>query len=199
MGCVPWLGMTGLRLGIDMDGVIADFNHGWTWRYNRDFPNHTDEDLHPDHVVEWDAPLTLTHFGHMDDFWEWARTCAEGRSLFHGLEPYPGALEAIRGLALAGHEIVIVTTKPDFSIDDTHDWLDRHEVPLAEVHILDDKTEVECDVYLDDADHNLVALAEHRSAAMVCRYVRPWNSAVSGTVDVHHWDDFVNVVRTHGD
>ena len=42
-----------LRLGIDMDGVVADFNAGWIERYNRDF----DAALHPDHVVGWDELL----------------------------------------------------------------------------------------------------------------------------------------------
>ena len=186
-----------LRLGIDMDGVIADFNAGWTWRYNRDFPERIDRPLGAADVVEWDAPVGLTHFDEMDDFWSWAETCAEGRSLFHGLDPYPDAIPALAALTGSGHDVVIVTTKPTFAIDDTYDWLDRHEVPHVELHIVDDKTLVECDVFLDDAVHNLVALTDARPAATVCRYVRPWNDPVVGTVDVTGWTDFVNAVRTH--
>ncbi|MEM9204496.1 MAG: hypothetical protein AAGC53_22880 [Actinomycetota bacterium] len=185
-----------LRLGIDMDGVLADFNAGWTRRYNRDFPGRVGRELTGADVVEWDAPVGLTHFTTMDGFWVWAETCAEGRSLFHGLEPYETALDSLQALADDGHEIVIVTTKPAFAIDDTYDWLDRFEVPTTEIHILDDKTLVDCDVYLDDAVHNLEALSAARPEAMVCRFVRPWNEPVAGTVDVDDWRGFVNAVRT---
>ena len=184
-----------LRLGIDMDGVISDFNAGWTWRYNRDFPDRIDRPLTTADVVEWNAPVGLTHFASMSQFWTWARTCAEGRSIFYGLDPFPGAIEAMRCLAAGGHTIAILTTKPHFAIDDTHDWLAIHDVPTDEVHILDDKTVVECDVYLDDADHNLSELVAVRQSATVCRYVRPWNNPIPGTVEVGGWDDFLAVVE----
>jgi 5'(3')-deoxyribonucleotidase len=183
-----------LRLGIDLDGVVADFNDGWTTRYNRDFPDKLDRDLKAEDVVEWDAPTTLSHFPNMSAFWTWAETCAEGRSLFHGLDPYEGALDALHQLRGDGHHLVILTTKPHFSIHDTYDWLARHKIPSTEIHILDDKTQVDCDVYLDDANHNLAALTSAHPAAEVCRYVRPWNGPISGAVDVFDWVDFQSVV-----
>ncbi len=179
-----------LRLGIDLDGVVADFNAGWITRYNRDF----DAELTVDEIVEWDAPTHLTHFPDMGEFWSWARTCGEGRSIFRPLDPYPGAVESLMTLQKAGHKIVILTTKPHFAVHDTYEWLAQHEIPTTEVHILDDKTTVECDVYLDDADHNLEALSTRRSHASVCRFVRPWNSSANRLIDIHDWPDFVELL-----
>ena len=179
-----------LRLGIDLDGVVADFNSGWVERYNRDF----DADLSVDQIVEWDAPTHLTHFSGMGQFWEWARTCGEGRSLFRPLRPYADALDSLRRLRRRGHKIVILTTKPDFAVHDTYAWLSEHEVPTTEVHILDDKTTVECDIYLDDADHNLEAISASRPDATTCRFVRPWNSPAPGLVDIDGWGSFVEFV-----
>ncbi len=58
-----------LRLGIDLDGVVADFNGGWIARYNRDFG----ASLHPDQVIGWDELHALTAFRSMAEFWAWAR------------------------------------------------------------------------------------------------------------------------------
>lgn len=189
-----------LRLGIDLDGVVADFNHGWTTYYNRDFPNHPDFPTHiarplsAADVVEWDAPTLLSHFRSMSEFWKWAETCADGRSVFHGLEVYDGALDALHDLRSDGHHLVVLTTKPHFSVHDTFDWLARHRFPSTEIHILDDKTKVPCDVYLDDADHNLEALTQAHPKAIVCRYVRPWNQPIAGAIDISDWNDFREVV-----
>ncbi len=178
-----------LRLGIDLDGVVADFNSGWIERYNRDFG----ADLTVEQIVEWDAPTHLTHFSGMGEFWNWSRTCGEGRSLFRYLRPYTDALESLHRLRRRGHRIVILTTKPNFAIHDTFAWLADNEVPTTEVHILDDKTCVDCDVYLDDADHNLEALSTAHPDSTICRFVRPWNSPAPGLVDVHDWTAFLDL------
>lgn len=181
---------TRLRLGIDLDGVVADFNAGWISRYNGDFG----AELLPEHVEIWDAPTLLTHFTDMGEFWAWARTSGDGASIFRILEPYHGAIDALERLA-RHHRIVIVTTKPQFAVRDTYEWLAQHRVPTTEIHIVDDKTTVECDVYLDDADHNLVALQRAHPEATVCRCVRPWNQPHRGVVDVYDWGEFEAVVE----
>jgi 5'(3')-deoxyribonucleotidase len=178
-----------LRLGIDLDGVVADFNAGWIAKYNESFGTR----LTPDHVDVWDAPTVLTHFTDMGEFWTWARSSGGGASIFRVLEPYHGAVEAL-GRLQRRHDVVIVTTKPSFAIHDTYAWIAEYRIPTREVHIVDDKSAVDCDVYLDDADHNLERLLRQRPQARVCRFVRPWNHPHDGAVDVHTWDDFESLV-----
>ena len=178
-----------MRLGIDLDGVVADFTTGWMRFYNRDFG----ADLGVEHSQQWGDVVNLTHFADIGEFWDWTSDL-DGRSVFWHLEPFPGALEALRSLDDAGHDIVIVTTKPAFAETDTHEWIEKHEIPAAEVHILEDKWLVPCDVYLDDGPHILPALVEHRPQSTVCRYVRPWNRPVPGAVDVETFDEFRDVV-----
>ena len=178
-----------LRLGIDLDGVIADFNTGWIGLYNEEFG----ASLRTADVTAWGAPMLLTHFDSMGQFWRWAARAADGVSIFRVLDPFPGALDAVQRLAV-DHSIVIVTTKPRFAVGDTFAWLEEHALPTREVHIVDDKTSVDCDAYLEDADHNLEALRRRRPDSVVCRYVRPWNRAHAGVVDVDDWPDFEAVV-----
>ena len=178
-----------MRLGIDLDGVVADFNSGWINRYNAEFG----ADVAFNAVEAWDAIPSLTHFRHMGEFWRWAQD-HDGHTLFRHLETYPGAVEALWQLAKKRHSIVILTTKPPWAIHDTFAWLADHRIPTREVHILDHKWEVDCDVYLEDAPHNIERLVAHRPDRIVGRFVRPWNLPVSGAYDVPDWEAFVGLV-----
>lgn len=181
----------GLRLGIDLDGVVADFNTGWITAYNDCFG----AGLATEMVISWDSPLELTHFTDMDAFWAWARDHG-GSSVFRHLEPYPGALETLRALAGDGHDIVVLTAKPDWAVHDTLEWISDHRLPTREIHFTERKHQVECDIYLDDAPEQVRALADHRAAtATVCRFVRAWNTPVVEAVDVHDWEEFQGLVR----
>ncbi len=176
------------RLGIDLDGVVADFHVGWMARYNREFRTA----LEHTQVVEWDGLHGLTHFTTMDEFWEWARRGEP--SFFRELPLFPGAADTIERLGRE-HRIVILTSKFDWAIPDTLEWLAEHRILAREIHFVWDKTAVPCDVYLEDAPHNLVALVRERPESVVCRMVRPWNRPVPGSVDVDGWEQFEAVVR----
>lgn len=177
-----------MRLGIDLDGVVADFNSGWISRYNADFG----ADVQFDAVVAWDSIPALTHFRHMGDFWDWAQD-HDGRSLFRHLDTYEGAVETLWRLDRK-HRIVIITTKPRWAVHDTFEWLAEHRIPTREVHILRRKWDVPCDVYLDDAPHVVEDLVAYRPEATVCRFVRPWNEPVHGAVDIGSWEEFEHLV-----
>lgn len=179
-----------LRLGIDLDGVVADFNSGWISRYNSDFGT----EIPFDAVRAWDGIPSLTHFRHMGEFWTWAKDHG-GATMFRHLETYPGAVDALRQLARAGHDIVILTQKPTWAIHDTYAWIAEHKLPTREVHMIDDKWRVACDVYLDDAPHQVVSIHRARPESLMCRFVRPWNAPVPGTREIHDWPDFVDTVQ----
>jgi 5'(3')-deoxyribonucleotidase len=168
-----------MRLGIDLDGVVANFTKGWIDFYNRDF----DAALAVEQATAWDGVTSITHFEDMDAFWKWTEAL-DGRSLFWHLEPFPGAVETLRELDAAGHRIVVITAKPAFAVADTYEWINAQGIPTSEIHILEAKWEIDCDVYLDDGPHVLPGLVAHRPDRVVCRYVRPWNSPVPGAVDI---------------
>ena len=179
--------LSGLRVGLDMDGVLADFNAGWMKRYNHDF----EATLDPSMVTEWDGLHRLTHFATMAEFWEWAR--GDDHSTFRDAPAMPGAIEATKRIA-RDHRVVIVSSKFDWAIPDSLAWLASHEIPAREVHFLWDKTLAGCDVYLDDAPHQLEELSTGLPDAVVCRMVLPWNDPMPGVVDVHSWEEFEAVV-----
>ncbi len=178
-----------MRLGIDLDGVVANFTKGWMDFYNREFGT----DLEVGDSKRWNDLVDLTHFANIGEFWRWSSDL-DGRSVFWHLEPFPGAVEALRALTDDGHQVIIITTKPRFAVDDTYEWIESHRIPAAEIHILEDKWLIEAAVYLDDGPHVLPGLTRYRPESTVCRYVRPWNKPVPGTVDVNDFDEFREVV-----
>lgn len=179
-----------MRLGIDLDGVVADFNGGWMRVYNEQFG----AELTPTQVVSWDGLHTLTHFPDMGEFWGWARD-HEGVSVFRHLQAYEGAVDTLRDLNRAGHDIVVITAKPDWAVHDTFEWLADHRIPTREVHVTEDKWKVDCDLYLDDSPYQVEELLARRADRIVCRFVRPWNRPVQGARDVHDWVGFAKIVQ----
>lgn len=178
-----------LRVGIDLDGVVADFVTGWISRYNAEFGTR----LRVADAVEWHAAARMTHFGSMSRFWDWARTAGpDERTLFRDLPVYPGAVDGLRALQRLAH-VVIVSTKPKWAVSDTLGWLGDLGLPLREVHITDDKAGVECAMYVEDSTHHLSQLRRRHPGSVVCRWVRPWNSPIDGCLDVDSWAD-VHVV-----
>ena len=178
-----------MRLGIDLDGVVANFTQGWMNFYNRDFGSN----LRFEDSQNWGDLVDLTHFDNIREFWDWSSDL-NGHSVFWHLDPFPGAIEALRSLVDDGHHIIVITTKPSFAVGDTHEWIECHRLPAAEIHILEDKWLIDADVYLDDGPHILRPLVHHRPDRTVCRYVRPWNTPVEGALDVHDFDEFREVV-----
>lgn len=178
-----------MRLGIDLDGVVADFNAGWMLRYNEEHGTN----LLPEMVQEWDAMVSLTRFRSNIEFWEWARNDG-GLGLFRNLPVFSEARHGLDRLSRS-HKIVIITTKPHWAISETYAWIADKEIPTREVHITGRKWEVDCDVYLDDGPHNLESLVFKRSDRTVCRFVRPWNKPVRGAVDIDSWDEFEALIE----
>ncbi|QSB16960.1 hypothetical protein JQS43_12215 [Natronosporangium hydrolyticum] len=174
-----------MRLGIDLDGVVADFDNCWLDRYHSEFGGERMST-----PIEWDGLHRLTHFPDMPAFWDWVRL----RRIFRQLEPIPGALAGLRSLAADGHDIVIISAKFDWAIPETLEWIAEHRLPTREIHFRGDKHEVACDVYLDDSPIALPNFVKERPEALVCRMVAPWNTPIDGAVDIPDWDRFLTVV-----
>lgn len=64
------------------------------------------------------------------------------------------------------------------SVADTVDWLDTAKIPYRDICFLGAKPQVEADVYIDDAPHNVEALRETGNPVIV--FDQPYNQSLKG-------------------
>jgi 5'(3')-deoxyribonucleotidase len=147
-------------LGVDLDGVVADFAKG----------------LKPI-AAEWlGVPIESLTDEISYGFGEWGLERAGGydalhrfavkeRQLFATLPPLPGAPAALRRLAARPEvRIRIITHRlyiPWFhreAIRQTSEWLEQHGIPYWDLCFMRDKAAVGADLYLEDNPDNITAL-----------------------------------------
>lgn len=173
-----------MRVGIDLDGVAYDFV-GHLKPYAEDQLG--------------GSPLDATKWDFYEDwgltsasFWDLVKMAHEAARVWHASNPVvPGTKEALEELGV-DHEIVIVTTRPEYAGDSTENWLQWNAVYHDELIFAEDKTKWNLDVLLDDAPHNI----EQAQAAGIRAIIwdQPWNRHVEGE-RVCSWDEFVDAIN----
>jgi 5'(3')-deoxyribonucleotidase len=146
-------------LGVDLDGVVADFAEG----------------LRPI-AAEWlglhvDSLTRDFSYG----FPEWRLDACGGydalhrfaikeRHLFKILPPVQGAPAVLRRLSTKGVRIRIITHRLYIvwfhreAVQQTTEWLEHHGVPYWDLCFMRDKAAVGADLYLEDSPANIEAL-----------------------------------------
>lgn len=160
--------MAGLVLGVDLDGVCADYESALrasvAARRGVD-PSTLPAQETTGHFAEWDLSL--------DGFREAHRIAVLEESIFRTMAPYPGVAEVLWRLSDAGVWIRIITHRLLFnglheaSAADTAVWLDQHDIPYRDLCFIGDKATVGADLYIDDSPHIIEALRRAGRTAIV--------------------------------
>jgi 5'-nucleotidase len=165
-------------LGVDLDGVCAD--HTAAFRAVVAAERGVDpEALGPQ--VSWDY-----HEWGLDDdtFLTLHRRGVLEHRMFRDMPPIPGVAEALWRLSDAGVWIRVITHRlyanwgHQVAVADTVAWLDGNGIPYRDLCFLGQKPQVEADLYIDDAPHNIDAL--RAGGAPVIVFDQPYNAGVPG-------------------
>lgn len=145
-------------LGVDLDGVCADF-YGtlrvlaaeWLGKQLDDLPTE----------VSYGLPEWGLQEGDYERLHRWAVT---KRSLFRVVTPITGAGPTLRRLSAEGIRIRIITHRlfiPHFhasAITQTVEWLDWHGIPYWDLCLMKAKDAVGADLYVEDSPSNVERL-----------------------------------------
>jgi 5'(3')-deoxyribonucleotidase len=146
-------------LGVDLDGVVADFYAGLRpiaaeWRG-------VSVDALPLEVSYGLTEWGLDAVGGYDDLHRFA---VVQRALFRKLEPMPGAPAALRRISQRGVRIRIITHRlyikyfHEEAVTQTTGWLENHGIPYWDLCFMKDKAAVGADLYVEDSPENVEAL-----------------------------------------
>ena len=167
-----------LILGVDLAGVCADYTTAFR----------------PLVAQELNIPLSSLPEERSWDFSEWGLSpkqfqdlhhkAVEDYRMFRSMPVFENASEVLWRLSDAGVWIRIITHRlyvnwgHAVAVTDTVEWLDQARIPYRDICFLGDKPEVEADIYLEDAPHNIASLRSSGNSVIV--FDAPYNQEVDG-------------------
>lgn len=179
-------------LGVDLDGVCGDFSTAFRAVVAEE-TGVPEADLPP--RSNWD----FSEWGIVDEehFRAIHRRAVLDHRVFRTMPIIDGCAEALWRLSDAGIWIRIITHRlyvnwgHQEAVSDTVAWLDEHGIPFRDLCFLGAKPEVEADVYVDDAPHNIEAL--RAAGNEVIAFAQPYNADIDG-VRATDWGEVESIV-----
>jgi hypothetical protein len=156
-------------LGVDLDGVCADFYAG-VRPIAAEWLGVPESDLTPQ--VSYGFPewgIDKAPGGYLD-FHKFAVT---QRDLFKRLVPLAGCPQALRRVSKEGVRIRIITHRLYIkyfhkqAISQTIDWLDHHGIPYWDLCFMQHKTHVGANLYVEDSEKHIVDYREAGSEVII--------------------------------
>src|SRR5271166_2607233 len=156
-------------LGLDLDGVCADFYGGMRkiaaeWCGRR-------EDEMPEEVAYGVPEWNLRKAG--GDYADLHKFAVTQRKLFETIEPMKGAAVAIRRLSAKNIRIRIVTHRlfiSDFhqqAVQQTVTWLDNYDVRYSDLCFVEKKDDVGAHLYIEDSPSNIERFKRNRMKTII--------------------------------
>ena len=179
-------------LGVDLDGVVADF-YGGLRPVAAEWLGQPLDSLTPE--VSYGLPeWKLDEAGGYDALHRFAVT---QRDLFRKLAPIIGAPAVLRRLSARDIRIRIITHRlfikyfHEKALDQTVEWLEYHGIPYWDLCFMKDKAAVGADLYLEDSPGNVEKL---RAAGQQVICVSNSTNRHIGPPRAESWDDVERMV-----
>jgi 5'(3')-deoxyribonucleotidase len=179
-------------LGVDLDGVCADFYHqirivAAEWLERR--------------VNELTPEVTygLPEWGISEkEYDSLHRFAVSERNLFRDVPMIPGARVTLRKLSDEGYRIRIITHRlyVDYfhamSTTQTIEWLDHYGIPYSDLCFMKEKDQVGANIYIEDSPRNVESLRE-RGFHTIC-FANSTNTHIAAP-RAQNWQEVYDFVK----
>lgn len=171
--------MRQLSIVVDLDSILINLLDPWLAEYNSQYQdNLTIEHLTAykiEEIVKPECGMKIFSVFHDPGF-------------YASLPPLPGAVESMKELHEAGHEVMICSASVGDSAGEKFKWC-KHHLPFVhrdDIFLGHKKHKLRADILIDDAPHQI---ANYASAwgedALIMTIAYPYNRDVKHLVDVY--------------
>lgn len=180
-----------MRVGLDLDGVIAEFVGPFLRRYNDLFGEaRTRED-----VIRYSFDDA---FGTDDG--RCGRLIAQlaGDGFYAALDPVPGAVSCVRSIEARCQQVCVVTSRPSRLREETEGWMQRHGLCGLGLHFAAHGAKAATgpwDVFVEDSAEEASSLAETcQSVILMDAPWNRWSSLPRNVCRAYGWDEVLEII-----
>lgn len=173
-----------MRVAIDIDNVIVDWQGHWIDLYTQWF----DREVDPEVAGTWDALTTGTHFEDAKAFFNWFQYAGGWDTLPH-VAGAQGALYQLRQLQVP---FVFVTARPTAGEESARLLARQWGTGVQFLHA-QSKHLAGADIWVDDSPEVLENLYTRNLKAI--RFEAPWNSDAPATHSAADWPAAIEILK----
>lgn len=182
-----------MKVAIDQDDTAADFIGQVRDAIFRE------TGVHVPAPTTWDAS-TVFNPALGENWWAWLERRPH---VWANMKAVPGFINAVERLQRGGHDVELLTTKPEWAVPLVYDWLARWRVPIRRVTIVPftphgsphvSKTEfTDADVLVDDRFENVADFVAAGRYGVL--FDRPHNRAFGVKNRAADWHDVLRIIE----
>jgi len=178
-----------VKIGIDIDGVIADFVGAFLPKLNTICRCGFEDIIHYD--FKENIPVDETEYEQL-----WQEEVSNGR-IYDRLVPVEGAKVALEHLS-EKHNILLISTRKRVLKEMTLKWLRDNEIPFHELHLVENRKEKiammsDCDIVIED-DLEVARMVQQRGVRILL-FDYPWNRIAKAIKRVNSWGEALAIVE----